>query len=293
MVRGVSRELLLGEDANQNGLLDPEEDDGNISEPPDNRDGILDAGWSGLLTLNSSVRSVSASGQDRVNVQSADEKALGAVPGISADLAKAIVAYRGQNKLDTLADLLDVSAVRQQNQVNPLETAAEVNQVGPSSPGSRGSPLITSRSGAPGQQPGNSGGQPTGPKLVSEDLLIEIADDVTAGDSNQSQAGAININTASPAVLECLPGLSKELAQAIVSHRKSAGFFPNIAGLLKVPGMNREIFKQVAPKVSARSETFRILSEGKVTSTGARKRIQVTVRLGAYSIETLSYREDL
>ena len=293
MVRGISRELLLGEDANQNGLLDPEEDDGNISEPPDNRDGILDAGWSGLLTLNSSVRSVSASGQDRVNVQSADEKALGAVPGISADLAKAIVAYRGQNKLDTLADLLDVSAVRQQNQVNPLETAAEVNQAGPSSPGSRGSPVRTGRGDAPGQQPGNSGGQPTGPKLVSEDLLMEIADDVTAGDSNQSQAGAININTASPAVLECLPGLGKELAQAIVSHRKSAGFFPNIAGLLKVPGMNREIFKQVAQKVSARSETFRILSEGKVTSTGARKRIQVTVRLGAYSIETLSYREDL
>src|SRR5439155_22011913 len=51
MVRGVSRDLFLGEDANQNGLLDPEEDDGTDSYPPDNSDGILEAGWSGLVTV--------------------------------------------------------------------------------------------------------------------------------------------------------------------------------------------------------------------------------------------------
>ena len=45
--------------------------------------------------------------------------------------------------------------------------------------------------------------------------------------------------------------------------------------------------------VSARSETYRILSEGKVNSTGARQRIQVVVHIGASDIETLSYREDL
>ena len=120
---------------------------------------------------------------------------------------------------------------------------------------------------------------------------MEIADDVTVA-TDSDQAGAININTASPEVLACLPGISKELAQAIIAYRKSAGFFPNIAGLLKVDGLNRNIFKQVAPKVCARSETFRILSEGRVTSTGARKRIQVIVRLGSSSIDTLSYRED-
>ena len=121
---------------------------------------------------------------------------------------------------------------------------------------------------------------------------MDIADDLTAG-SGQEPPGAINLNTASAEVLACLPGLSQELAHAIVSYRKSAGFFPNIAWLLKVDGMNQQIFKQVAAKVTARSETFRILSEGKVTSSGARKRIQVIVRLGASSIETLSYREDL
>ena len=100
-------------------------------------------------------------------------------------------------------------------------------------------------------------------------------------------------NTASAEVLACLPGVSHELAQAIVSHRKSAGFFPNIAWILKVDGMSREIFKQVAPLLSARSDTIRILSEGQVSSTGARQRIQVIVRLRSSSIETVSYREDL
>jgi hypothetical protein len=57
--------------------------------------------------------------------------------------------------------------------------------------------------------------------------------------------------------------------------------------------MTREIFKQVEPRVTARSETFRILSEGKIGSTGARRRIQVIVRIRSSSIETLSYRDDL
>jgi competence ComEA-like helix-hairpin-helix protein len=281
MVRGVTRQLLLGEDANQNGLLDPEEDDGNDSYPPDNRDGILDAGWSGSMTTDSSVRNVNAAGQERVNLQSADEASLTSVPGISAEIAKAIVASRGQNRMENLADLLDVTAANQQNQPRP---PANPN---PNQP-SEGAPPPS-----PGAPPANNPApQPTGPKVVSEELFLEIADNLTTADG-QDQPGAINVNTASVDVLACLPGIDPQLAQAIVSYRKSSGFLPNIAWLLKVPGITREIFKQVVPRVTARSETFRILSEGKVTSTGARQRIQVTVRIGASDIATLSYREDL
>jgi competence ComEA-like helix-hairpin-helix protein len=128
--------------------------------------------------------------------------------------------------------------------------------------------------------------------VISDDLLMEIADDVTTL-SGTEQPGAININTASVDVLSCLPGITPELAQAIVSYRRSAGYFPNVAHLLKVDGINRDIFRQVSPKVCARSETFRILSEGKINSTGTRKRIQAIVRLSSDNIETISWREDL
>ena len=120
---------------------------------------------------------------------------------------------------------------------------------------------------------------------------MDIADDLTVSD--EEQPGAVNINTASPEVLACLPAMPDELAQAIVSYRKSAGFFANIAWLLRVDGITRDIFKQIAPRICVRSQTFRILSEGKVTSSGARKRLQVIVRLGDARVDTLSWREDL
>ena len=114
-----------------------------------------------------------------------------------------------------------------------------------------------------------------------------------AGNASEEQPGAVNINTAGADVLACLPGVTPELAQAIISYRKSSGFFPNIAWLLKVDGMTHDIFQQMVGRVCARSETFRILSEGKVGSTGARKRLQAVVQLGAGEIVTLSWREDL
>ena len=58
-------------------------------------------------------------------------------------------------------------------------------------------------------------------------------------------------------------------------------------------GMTKDIFKQLAPVVCTRSQTYRIVSEGTIRSTGARKRIEMVVRLGATTFDTLSYREDL
>ena len=275
MVRGISRELLLGRNANQN-------DSGYSGEslnefaPPDNPANLLDSGWASIFTVDSSVQNVNAAGEDRVNIQSADENALTAVRGITSDIAKAILAHRGQNRLENLADLLEVAQV--QNQGQPL------SQPGPSA--------IQDGRGARPAQAASVPYNPSGPKVVSDDLFMDIADDLTT-ESGKDLPGLININTAGLTVLSCLPGIDRQLAQAIVSYRQSNGFFPNIAWLLKVPGMNRQLFKQVVPLLTARSETYRILSEGRVTSSGARQRIQVIVRVGLQDIGTLSYREDL
>jgi len=120
---------------------------------------------------------------------------------------------------------------------------------------------------------------------------MEIADDLTAS-SDKDQAGLVNLNTAGLDALLCLPGMDREHAHAIISSAQSQGGFANVAELLKVAGMDRDLFKQIAPLVTTRSETFRILSEGRVKSTGTRQRIEMVVRATQSDVTTLAYRED-
>jgi len=276
MVRGVSRELLLGKDIHQNGLLETTDENGDDNFR-DERVDDLDLGWAGVMTVDSSVKNVDAAGEERVNIQTADENALTAVHGITPQIARAIIAYRGQNQFSSIADLLDV-------------TAAAPNQTSGSGGDSTGT-QTQSTQGGQSADASSAQGNSSGRRVINQDLLLDIADELTA-DSNSDLAGAININTASLEVLVCLPGVERELAQTIISQRQSQGFFPNIAWLLEVPGMTRDIFKGIAPLVSARSETYRILSEGGVDSTFARQRIQAIVHVGLDDVRTLSYRED-
>jgi competence ComEA-like helix-hairpin-helix protein len=275
MVRGVTPDLLLGNDQNQNGFLDADEDPaeqvlpGFKPPPPPN------PGWAALLTVTDTDKNVNAAGQDRVNPQTADEATLSGVPGITQAIARAIVSYRGQNKLQSLDDLLSVTA-QNSNQGGANATAGAGRN--PSAGGN--------------QAGGQSGSGNAGAPVISQELLEQIADDLTLA-SGTDLPGLININTAGLEVLMCLPGVEQPLAQAIINYRKSTGYFDNVAGLLKVDGMTRAIFKQVVPLVTARSETFRIVCEGKINSTGARQRIEAIVHIGRSDIETLAYREDL
>ncbi|MGH7953827.1 MAG: helix-hairpin-helix domain-containing protein [Limisphaerales bacterium] len=263
MVRGVTPDLLFGQDIHQNGLLD--DLSGGANEPPKYEDNVSesDLGWAGIFTVDSSVKNANAAGDDRVNVQTADESSLTAVNGITSEIARAIVAYRNRNHFQSIADLLDVTPP--QNNGNSRSARNNSNS--------------------------SDDSDSSGSHVISENLLMEIADDVTTTD-NKTLTGAVNINTAGANVLICLPGIDRDLAQKIISYRQSSGFFANTAELLKVDGMTRDIFKQVAPLITARSETFRILAEGRVKSTGVRQRVQVIARVNLDGVKTLSYRED-
>jgi competence ComEA-like helix-hairpin-helix protein len=265
LIRGVTPELLLGEDANANGLLDPSEDDGDLSPPADDRDGVLDAGWSALITLDSSSEEVNARGAARVDLQSASESDIAAVEGMTADAARAIVHHRSEKRLESIADLLDVA---------------------PAPPPAKGAP------GAGGGSGGSAAGRAApGGKAVSEDLLKAVADGVSVR-SDREVAGLVDINAAAEDVLACLPGIGPDLAAAIAAHRRQAGPFASIAHLLEVQGMTRESFRKVVNRVTVRSRTYRILSEGIVPATGARKRILAVVRAGEGGGVLLEYAED-
>lgn len=287
MIRGMPRDLLLGTDLQATGLPEVAEEEGESPGATplagDSKGGALDVGWAGLLTVASRVDNVNAAGQDRVNVQNADETALSGVKGITSEIAKAIVASRGQNKLESLADLLEVRAASNQGGGNRGGRAGPPGAEGGTIDPSTGQPLP---GGGPQAAQANNG-----PRVIDENLLVQIADDVTTS-AEESLVGVVNVNTASLEVLACLPGVTRELAQALISYRQSNGYLANTAWLLRVPGFNRELFKQLAPRVTVRSETFSILCEGRVASTGVRQRIQAVVHVGLTGVETLTYRED-
>lgn len=291
MVRGVTRDLLFDRDTHENGLLPAASDGEDDSLSGDNHSSDTDGGWAGIATVHSTDKNVTAGGQDRVNVQSADQTALTGIHGITPAIARAIVSYRGQNQFQSIADLLDVTAPNNQNQNQNQSANSNSDSNSGQDNSNQSSPDTQNTSNSSTSNSGNSNSG-SGQKVINQNLLIDIADEVSITDSDQDLNGIININTASLNVLTCLPDVDRQLAQAIISYRQSSGFFANTAELLRVDGMTTAIFKQIAPLISARSETYRILSEGEVNSTHARQRIQAIVHIGLSDVSTLSYRED-
>ncbi len=256
MVRGIFPDQLLGqmEDSLESrsdeiGLAVSGAAKGTISSSEQVREG----GWARLLTAQSAIENVDAAGTARVNVQSSDEAALTGIRGISTEIAKAIIAYRQQNPIRNLTDLLNVAAPPP-NGANP--------------------------------PPGNSN---NGPKVVDERLFKEIADHLTVEEQSERN-GVVNINTAPVDVLQCLPGMTRPLAQAIVAHRRANGFFVSTADLLNVAGFNRDLLQGLLSRIDVRSDTFRIRSEGVVGK--CRQTMEAVVRVRARTITTLEYRED-
>ena len=261
-VRDMPPERFYGEDANQNGLLDASEDDGLSSAPPDNANGFLEGGWSQLLTVDASVEDVTARGEARVNVQTASESDLKAISGIDDRVAQAIVAHRGDKQFGSIAQLLDVRFKQPEGEG---DNANEGNE---------------------GENDADQGA-----KAIAPELLKQIADQVTVA-NGRARAGVSNVNTASKTVLACLPDVSEELAGSIVTHRKSRPF-ANVAELLDVTAMTQDIFKKICKRVAVRGETYRVISEGLLPATGARRRIESVIRYNGFDIETLYYREEL
>ncbi|MEZ0228136.1 MAG: general secretion pathway protein GspK, partial [Planctomycetota bacterium] len=75
-VRGIDESILYGEDRNRNGALDPCEDDGDRSYPPDDADGTLNRGLADYLTVYSMDMNWTKDGRARLLVTNAQPQAI-------------------------------------------------------------------------------------------------------------------------------------------------------------------------------------------------------------------------
>lgn len=233
LVKGFTGSTVYGEDYNLNGVLDKNEDDGDDSFPPDSRDGMLDTGLMGMVTVVSYERDVDSAGRPRVNLNGPPEALAGA--GLGRTTLQFIAAYRADgNAFRHPSELLNM-------RFTPKRAAA--------APGG-------ARRGGPG------GGTQELSSGVTAANLAGVLDKLTTrtGGARAVVPGLINVNTASKGVLSLVPGMDENTAGQILDARQAleADKKTSIAWLVAQNVVDAAKFKQMAPYLTARSLQFRM-----------------------------------
>ena len=197
-VYGATRTILYGEDANMNGVLDPNEDDGDRSPPSDNSDGKLDPGILEYVTVFSKEPNTQADGTARVSIAT-----------MNSDT---------QNILSTT--------------FGDQRAAEMMARVGP--PGTRVRSVLEFYVA--------SG--------MTADEFTQISDKITTH-SGKSVYGLVNVNTASEAVLECIPGIGPNMASNVVATRSTRT--PDNTYLWIVDVIGEDGARQAGPYITGQS----------------------------------------
>lgn len=91
------------------------------------------------------------------------------------------------------------------------------------------------------------------PLFDGEQIILPAKAAETAGMSGaQSSSNLVNINTASQAELETLPGIGPVKAAAIIAYRQQHGAFAQPADLMRVSGIGQKTFDQLKEWVTVK-----------------------------------------
>lgn len=249
-----------------------------------------------LLTVYSIDKNTDASGNARVNINNADGQELTQIQGnnnqpvFSQGEKDALVQQR---EFDSIGNLIDATAVTEQvfdniserisvesseeeeDIVNINTADAEQLQTLDGIDEGIAARIIDHRNSQGNFQ---NVDQLKEVRLITEQEFGSIVDQLTTTD-DATVSGLININTAPQEILQLLPGMDADKAQAIISRRESepednqradalaeAGIegnpFENISQLLEVEGIDMDTFRQIAELVTYRSHGFLIEVDG-------------------------------
>jgi DNA uptake protein ComE-like DNA-binding protein len=222
LVKDVTADFFYGEDTNFNNQLDYNEQDGSKSPPNDDGDSELDKGWIAYLTCYSYDNNKDADGNEKVNINEANENQLTRSLSIRGSQAQWIVENRPNNGYQSIGDLINT---------NSSESSS-----------------------------GNSSNNSGQAEPIDMQTFNQIADKITV-DSGSKVPGKVNVNTAPLIVLTALLGgddNAEQIAEGIITYREGIGGMQSIAELLQVPSMNINTFKQIANYVTTRSDVYTI-----------------------------------
>jgi len=259
LVKGVTEELFYGEDTNLNGELDYNERDGDESPPADDGDDELDKGLVDYLTCYSVDRNTDASGNRRVNINSADQSQLENSLGISRSQARWIVNNRNNRRYESIGDLISQDSPKE-----PTRTTSN---------------------------------DPNAATPLDVQTFYQIADKIAVADGERIQ-GKVNINTASDVVLAALLGGGDEaerIAGDIVNYRNNLTYgMQSIAEVMQAGLMNIDTFKRVANYLTTRSDIFTVrcfATADRGDTSGATLQTEAVVDRSANPCEVLYWYE--
>ncbi len=231
-VNGMTKELLYGEDINLNGMLDYVEMDGEVSPPTDNGDQYLDKGWFAFLTCYSYDKNVDAEGNERININQADESQLQQQLGLTAPQARWVVRNR---QFQSVGDLVTENS--------PKEPTGNTN---------------------------NNDENSTEP--IDLQTFQQIVDKVTTQGEEKTVGKVNINTAPKEVLSALLGGgdAGDQLAERIVVERAGMLYgFETIGKLLDVPSMTLNQFKRIANQITVRSNVFTVRCYATASVSGA------------------------
>jgi type II secretory pathway component PulK len=221
LVYGSDIQTLVGEDANRNGVLDP-------SEKDENRNSTADPGILEYVTVYSKEPNTNPDGTALINVRT----------------------ISGQSQTD-------LQSLLQTNLTSDRAQAIIQRLTGGNSGGN----------GGPGGNNGNGGNSTTyrsplafyvASQMTADEFAL-IADKITTV-TNSFIDGRININTASPYVLYCIPGISNYVDQVVSYRQANPDKLTSIAWVLDAVGLTgtdaTQFVTQVGNRITTKSYQF-------------------------------------
>ena len=322
-VRDLTPTLLYGEDANRNGILDPNENDGTVSLPVDDADGALDIGWHVYLTTGSRESTLRTDDTAKIDVNQSllTELYDQIAEQYDEDLAKFITAYRlfGANNVEPLE--LTTSSAESTGDVDTdaalqnLATSVARSLTGGAEQGTvtRGGLDLSQGATADVESlfeflgaeiDATVDGQPAvikspfGADVESLKLLLENF----ATDAASSIDGRININEARQETLLTIPWMTTDLAAAIVAARPATtadGGVDEImaqrtnTGWLLLEGLaDTTTMRMLDNFITTGGDVYRMQAVGRFTGPGPTSRVEAIID-ASEELPKITFRRDL